>query len=243
MAMTDWDDLDQFLGDVPEEDYETPPAQLDADRANRMLRKLRRLLQWKEGTAATANAEIARIAEWRDGRVKMIEGEIGRLEAALEGYTRAANRVNPKVKTQNLPNGALRLRSPRTRVVVDAPELAINFLLHSAAGRSMDVETGEVKVPFSTIDAVLDAINAEPMLRVKLEISASEVAKATERGALLASVNPDGYESNVYQAMLPSGVAIDGVFLHQFSDDTFTYTLNTGEMDDPQDGGPAEEEL
>lgn len=239
MAMTDWDDLDQFLGEVPDEDFERPEA-LDADKANRMLRKLRRLRQWKANTEATANKEIERIAEWRDGRTRIIGGEIRNLEDALEGYMRALNRVDGKVKTQNLPNGALRLRAPRTRVVVDAPELAINFMLHRLADAN-----GEA-LSFTAVDAVLDAIDKYPLLRCKLEVAGAEVAKAADKGMSLGlQHNPMGGvpASNVHSAVLNGGEVLPGVALHSFVDDTFTYTVAEAEADDPMDGGPTEEEL
>lgn len=237
MAMTDWDDLDQFLGDVPDEDFERPDA-LDADKANRMLRKLRRLERWKQGTEATANAEITRVAEWRDGRTRMISGEIRRLEDALEGYMRALNRVDPKVKTHNLPNGSLRLRAPRTRVVIDAPELAINFLLHRVAENH--------PFHFADVDKVLDALEAEPLLRLKVEVAGGEVGKTADKGmslGLQAGPLGDSPASNIYSAVLPDGQVLPGVALHAFVDDTFTLTLADDANDDPQDGGPVEDEL
>lgn len=241
MALTDWDDLDQFLGDVPDEDFERPDA-LDADRANRMLRKVRRLERWKQNTEATAAAEIRRIEQWREGRARMIGGEIRRLEDALEGYMRALNRVDPKVKTQNLPNGALRLRSPRTRVVIDAPELTVNFLLHRIAARAGD----DGDLDFAHIDAVLDALAAEPMLKVEIKPAGGEIGKTAEKGpsqGIQAGPLADSPASNIYAAVLPEGEVLPGVALHSFVDDTFTLTLSDDVADDPQDSGPGEDEL
>lgn len=240
MAMTDWDDLDQFLGEVPDEDFERPDA-LDPDKANRMLRKLRRLQRWAQNTEATANAEIQRIAEWRDGRTQMIGAEIRQLEGALEGYMRALNSVDGKVKTQNLPNGTLRLRAPRTRVVVDEPAVTINWILHRIANRAGD----DSDLDFAHIDAVLDALNAEPLLRVKVDVAGNEIARATDKGPSRGQIYAGGIStdppSNVYEAVTAEGEAIPGVALHAFAQDTFGYTLSDDTPEEHTEGATEDE--
>lgn len=239
MAMThsDWDDLDQFLGDVPEEDYESPDT-LDADKANRMMRKLRRLQQWRTDTLATADAEVQRIVAWRDGRDRMISGEIGRIEDALEAYMRGRNRQDPKIKTQNLPNGTLKLRAPRTRVQIDDREAFMNWAL----GRVNETYFVDAeKAAPSTVQMVLDALDADPFLRIKIEPAGDGIGKLTSKGeARGTEYIPGDRPTNRWAAVMAGDDAtvVPGVLLAAYEDDTFGWTLAVPDDSPEAQGAP-----
>lgn len=114
------DDLDAFvLGDDDawpdvDEALEPPP---DADRANAMLRVLRGVEREVEKIDALAAAEVARIEAWRHDRVTGLVKRREQVTAALEQWMRAVNRLNPKRKSEQLPNGKLQLRKPSAGTV------------------------------------------------------------------------------------------------------------------------------
>ena len=118
----DWDDLDDFLAEALPEDLELvpDPETIDEELAGRMLRRAALIKAEGQRIVARAEAESARIKEWHDERMAVLENQLAWVDRSLEGFMRRVNVEDPKVKTVNLPNGKLSLRSARTRVEVNA---------------------------------------------------------------------------------------------------------------------------
>lgn len=120
-------DLDAFAAETPElpDDDTAPeevvlPGSLDdcRDLANKLLRKHHRLQRDADNIRAVARAEHERIAQWTDDRMHGVERETERVESLLDRLMRAYNTATHG-KTLKLPNGELRLRAARERLVVD----------------------------------------------------------------------------------------------------------------------------
>jgi len=114
------DDLDSFLAEPISEEQlaEVPPPVDDPVRANRYLRRIRRLEENAAQVDSLASDEIARIREWADQRKASIEREQNWLARSLEAFARN-NATATGSKTVKLPNGDLSLRAPRVRVEID----------------------------------------------------------------------------------------------------------------------------
>jgi hypothetical protein len=120
-------DLDEYLAiEVPVEhpDPEDPdhevvlPAE-DADMADRLLYKRRRLRAEAIKIMELATRRREDITRWERDRTGGIEREEERIGTSLEAFHRAWLRANPRTKTLKLPNGALALRKPgRGKILV-----------------------------------------------------------------------------------------------------------------------------
>jgi len=120
-------DLDEYAGSDPEIDIdEEPKPPLDADTANRMLRRLRRLNEDQRQIDEIAESEIARIRQWQQDRSSGVENARQWLLRSLEGFARASFARNG-VRTLNLPNGKLSLRKASKRTIVVDPEAFLTW--------------------------------------------------------------------------------------------------------------------
>lgn len=183
------DDLDAYLlgddelGDV-ETEIEPPP---DADRANVLLRVLRGVERESRQIEMLATQEIERIERWRSDRQAGLQRRQEQLVSALEQWMRAVNRLNPKRKTETLPNGKLTLRAARRRVeIVDRDA----FLLWWRNDARMTV-TQYLAAQLERDDMTLDEIVAEavelvlsrsPLVAVKIEPNKTGIAEAGVEG-------------------------------------------------------------
>lgn len=208
--------------DLPEDDepIEAPP---DADVANAMMRRRRRLLAEGSEVEQVAAAEIARITAWRDDRAAGIERQIARLDAALEQWTRAVNRLDPKRKTIKLPNGEAKLRASRERVVVADPtrfglwqlgaaiELVAAYLADGGPIEDERPQAEELVVRFLT-ELVF------PLGRITIQPDRQAMAKLTKG----PQVRDDDDETA--HALLDDGSPIPGVEVVKAKADTFSVT-------------------
>lgn len=108
---------EEAFGPEPHDDYQVqaPP---DADAANGMLRRLRGIAREVRTIDALADQEVHRIEAWRADRKSGLTKRAAAIEKALEQWMRAVNRLNPKRKSESLPNGKVALRAPGAGKVV-----------------------------------------------------------------------------------------------------------------------------
>jgi phage host-nuclease inhibitor protein Gam len=194
------DELEDFMADV-EADAEAggvdipvePPA--DADRANAMLRLVRRLEREAKEIEVLAGREAERIRAWRDDRLSGIDRRVGSLTDAVEQWARAVNRYDPTRKTLHLPNGVLKLRAGATRCVIVDPEefmawereqnvMAVARYLRDA-GRALVVDSAEsryLEAPASYTVEMAETImrlveEQRPLVTVKIEPSKTAIKR------------------------------------------------------------------
>jgi phage host-nuclease inhibitor protein Gam len=119
------DDLEHDLADwlagsdepSPEATDEPGWRAPDRESANRLLRRVARLSAELDTIRGLAAAERTRINDWEADRTAGVTAAVDRLQSALEGFMRAEHDAIG-VKTVDLPNGVLRLRAPRQKVVI-----------------------------------------------------------------------------------------------------------------------------
>lgn len=120
-------DLDAYLDiDIPtasdDDGVETVAPAADADMANRLLYKVRRLDEEAAAIDALYDAEVARLDAWKADRLHGVQYDRARAVRSLDGFMRAWHAANPRTKTANLPNGKLTLRPVPGKVeVTDGP--------------------------------------------------------------------------------------------------------------------------
>jgi hypothetical protein len=201
-----WDDLeddlasfepgDEGVEDVPEVE---PPA--DAAHVNRLLGAYHRLARKVADRMLFADDEVKRIRQWEKDRNAGLLRRMESIEGVLEGWMRAVAADDPKVRTESLPNGTLRLRAAQYRVeVTDEAELRSWLWTHRPDLLKITVEpkAGDVKAATATAtDAKTRAKQeAERPYRVGPEVSRPKTRTAEEaaRGAetWFAVVTGDG---------------------------------------------------
>lgn len=135
-------DLAAFTADQVPEDWSTddvaPPA-LNADHANRLLRRIHVNEREADEITALAESEIARIRAWQSDRLSGVTRSTEWATRSLEGFFRQ-HAESTGVKSLSLPNGTLKLRAARPRVEVVNPELVPDDLMR------VKVEVDKTKV-------------------------------------------------------------------------------------------------
>lgn len=173
------DDLDDDLGlDFTEGEGDPPPLE-DEDQANRVLRRVAALERQLDGHKAVARAEVERIAAWLKDRAATIEGSLVWHRRTLEGWMRTTGR-----STVKLPNGELRLRPERPKVV------------------GLLAEHGDEDAQLDTLEG-LDL----GVLRTKRELAVSDILKMAKPGpAVVVGAPVEGY--TMHAAVIPAVPAI-----------------------------------
>lgn len=117
----EYDDLVGWLADGDDEwEVGGHPALLtadDADRAGRLMWRLRRTLEEAERVKAAARGEVQRILAWQDERLSPLLRDAEWLERALEGWCRMVHDRTGR-QTQQLPSGTVSLRKASIKLVV-----------------------------------------------------------------------------------------------------------------------------
>lgn len=118
-------DLDAYVaGDDEDAPDEPPPVPEDAAGANRLLRRVRHYERDLEQVKAVAVDELRRIQAWYDDRASGLRASIAYVERSLEQWMRSHHDATGAV-TSKLPNGELRVRPGRARLVVLDQEKAV----------------------------------------------------------------------------------------------------------------------
>lgn len=176
------DDLADALGG-PEPDWTEPPsAPPDADRANAMGYRLRKLVEERAGIVANAQAEIDRAAAWRDRRCARIDVQTEWIVESLKRY-HAALFTRDRQATHHLPNVTLKSTKRRDTVEFDDVEF-----LTWATPPDLNAKIGEV---YEATQELVDRLVADesPMpegVRVKVTVTTT-IAKDAAKKAILAS--------------------------------------------------------
>lgn len=214
-------DLDDWLTDFDaDEDPAMQPAALEPDTANRILRRLRAVKRRRADDAAVAKAEKDRIDGWLTARTDRYDTETARLEATLEDYMRARNAADPKAKTLALPNGTLKLRPTRNRVIMETPLEFLEWVLaRISAEECVDVKAG------------LAALHKSPLIKVTAAPSLTGIAKAVEEGP--ATVDDAGVRAAT--PIIGTAEIVPGVSLQRLVADSFSLTID----DNPDATPPA----
>lgn len=175
-----WTDLeDEMLGEEP--DWESEPADLpDLDSANRMLGRLAHMRRAAATDAEVAHAQIAQVEAWAAGRAELHQRQEAWLLATLRNYHQAVLALGG-AKTLDLPNGTLRARAGQPQWDID----------------------DEAFVPWAL------ALNANELLRVKIEPSKAAIKEAFEVGPLVSAV--DGTPFDHHPAVTPDGEVVPGI--------------------------------
>jgi hypothetical protein len=118
-------DIERELADFlageswPDEDEHGDPVPVQSlEKANDILRRLKWLTEERDNILASTADEIARIQQFRDDRVAGVNREIAWGERSVENFMRSLNEAKPRVKSQKLSNGVLKLTKPSERVTV-----------------------------------------------------------------------------------------------------------------------------
>jgi len=115
--------LEQELGDDYYEDEPPEPSTAEVDAlidAGWHLRKIRRLRRQLGEVAEVRERELQRVRDWYDREAAKLEARIDWHEHPLRQLSERFYESDPKRKTNELPDGALKLRVPsKPQVVVD----------------------------------------------------------------------------------------------------------------------------
>lgn len=222
-------DLDAYvLGDVDaqpvdaDEAFEAPP---DAEQANGMLRRLRGIEREVARINALADSEVRRIEEWRSDRTHGLTKRATAIEAALEQWWRAVNRVNPTRKSESLPNGKVALRSAGAgKVEITNPAAFETWWRQErseALARYLN-DHGMIEDTAAHAAEVLELVlSRSPLMRINPEPNKTGL-KELDTGP--AAPSPDGDPNVVHLPVGLDGEVIPGVAVVRSTVDTFKAT-------------------
>lgn len=101
-------DLDRFLTDGDEPDYESEPVPAESlDQANRWLRSIARLDREADRVRDAADTEIERVEAWKVERLAPIQKQREWLARSCEMLAAALYERDPKTVSHHVPNGRI----------------------------------------------------------------------------------------------------------------------------------------
>lgn len=198
-----------------------PPT--DADKANGMLRQLRGIARELRRIDMLAEQEIARISSWRNDRSFGLNRRRSMIEAALEAWMRAVNRVQPKRKSEALPNGTVKLRAGKRSVAITDPGA---FLTWWRADTTMRVakelhDLGVTDADTFAPELVEIVLSRSPLVKLQPEPSKTGIGEAGTEGDELPAKDDDVK----LRAVVIDGEIVPGVAFSKPAADTFGVSL------------------
>ena len=114
------------------------------EKANWALRKIKAKQEQKNANKELAAREMLKIQEWVAGVNGPLENDVFYLEDMLESYTRAKRKLDPKFKSQKLPEGTFGLKKQQPEFTRTDISL-LNFFQEN--GLEQFIQVKETKTP------------------------------------------------------------------------------------------------